>query len=103
MMLTGDVFLVNFQLDSATTPNRYAADAGEVFGDRGNGLFFGWSSDHTDVSRDRGQHPDGRLDTLVHFHQQQTWEMQVPVGMYEVTVAIGDPSFEAPTRLMSRE
>ncbi len=91
-LLAGDTYLINFQLEAALTPTRYAADTGEVFGLRNNGWSYGWSSDHTDVSRDREVNPDQRLDTLLHFHQNQSWEFQVPNGVYEVTVSIGDTS-----------
>ena len=55
----------------AAVPTRYAPDTGEVFGVRSNGWSYGWSSDHTDVARDRGVQADQRLDTLIHFHQDQ--------------------------------
>ena len=90
LLLSGETFLVNFQLGGAAEPTRYAPDTGEVYGDRGNGLFYGWSSDHTDVSRDRGINADQRLDTLIHFHQGQTWELALSDGLYEVTASIGD-------------
>ena len=93
LLLAGDTFLINFQLDGVTEPTRYAADTGEVFGSRGNGLSYGWSSDHTDVSRDRDLNADQRLDTLIHFHQGQDWELALPNGLYEVTVSIGDAEF----------
>ncbi len=91
-LLAGDTFLINFQLVGAPTPAHYLPDTGQVFGDRGGGLSYGWSSDHTDVSRDRGVNADQRLDTLIHFHQNQSWELALPNGLYEVTVEIGDPS-----------
>jgi len=94
-LLAGDTWLVNFQLAGAPTPTRYLPDTGLVFGDRGGGVFYGWSGDHTDVSRDRGIHPDQRLDTLIHFHQGQTWEFALPNGLYEVTVSIGDAAFDS--------
>jgi len=92
ILLAGDTHLINFQLDGVTEPTNYLADTGEVYGARGNGQTYGWSSDHTDVSRDRGANDDQRLDTLIHFHQGQSWEFEVPAGvlLYEVTVAIGD-------------
>lgn len=92
MLLAGDAYLINFQFDEAPTPTRYLRDVGAVFGDRGNGLSYGWSSDHTDVSRDRNVNSDQRLDTLIHFHQGQNWELALPNGLYEVTTSIGDPS-----------
>ena len=91
-LLAGDTYLVNFQLAGAPVPTRYLADTGQVFGDRGGGLFYGWSTDHTDVSRDRNVLADQRLDTLIHFHQGQKWEFQLANGNYEVTVAVGDPA-----------
>lgn len=90
--LAADTYLVNFQLAGVPVPNRYLEDSGEIFGNRGGGLFYGWSSDHTDVSRDRGVNADQRLDTLIHFHQSQQWEFQLANGQYDVTASIGDPS-----------
>ncbi|MCI0332779.1 MAG: PQQ-dependent sugar dehydrogenase [Planctomycetes bacterium] len=90
LFLAGDTYLLNFQLAGSPVPTRYLADTGQVFGDRGGGLFYGWSSDHTDVSRDRGINADQRLDTLIHFHQNQKWEFALPNGLYAVTVSIGD-------------
>ena len=92
-LLAGDTYLINFQFDEVPTPTRYMRDVGAVYGNQGGGLFYGWSSDHTDVSRDRGINPDQRLDTLIHFHQNQKWEFGLPNGTYEVTVSIGDPEF----------
>src|SRR5262245_39030243 len=92
-LLAGDTYLINFQPAGVSVPTRYAADTGAVFGVRSNGWSYGWSTDHTTVSRDRGVQADQRLDTLIHFHQGQTWELALPNGLYEVTVAVGDPSF----------
>ena len=58
LLLAGDTYLINFQLAGAPVPTRYAPDTGQVFGLRSNGWSYGWSSDHTDVSRDR--RPAGR-------------------------------------------
>jgi len=90
--LAGETFLVNFQLDEATPPTRYAVDHGLPFGDRGNGLVYGWSSDHTDQARERSLAADQRFDTLIHFEAGQSWEFALPNGVYEVTVAVGDPA-----------
>jgi glucose/arabinose dehydrogenase len=92
LLLAGDTYLVNFQLAGSPTPTRYLADTGLVFGDRGGGQFYGWSSDHTDVSRDRNIAADQRLDTLIHIHAGQKWEFQLANGTYQVTVAVGDPA-----------
>jgi glucose/arabinose dehydrogenase len=95
LLLAGDTYLINFQPAGAPVPTRYAADTGTVFGVRSNGWSYGWSIDHTTVARDREAHLDQRLDTLIHFHQGQAWELALPNGLYEVTAAIGDASFSS--------
>lgn len=90
---SGSDLKINFQLAGAAVPVGYLPDVGQVFGDRGNGFQYGWSSNHTDVSRDRNANPDQRLDTVIQFHQGQTWEIALPNGIYQVTVAIGDAGF----------
>lgn len=92
LLLAGDVFLVNFQSDEATPPPGYLIDHGLAFGDRGNGVAYGWSSDHTDQARERSLVADQRFDTLIHFEQGQIWEFALPAGTYAVTVAVGDPA-----------
>jgi glucose/arabinose dehydrogenase len=92
VLLAGDTYLVNFQLDEATPVTRYLVDSGQVFGPRGGGLSYGWSSIHTDQARERSILPDQRYDTLIHFHVGQRWDFQLPNGTYEVTVAVGDPA-----------
>ena len=84
---------IDFQLAGVPTAAGYLADTGEIFGNRGNGWNYGWSTNHTDVSRDRDINPDQRLDTLVHFHAGQEWEVALPNGQYQVTVTIGDAGF----------
>lgn len=91
LLLAGDTYLVNFQFDEVGTPVRHLRDTGAVFGDRGNGFNYGWSSNHTDLTRVRGIDPDLRLDTLTHVHAGGFWEFELPNGSYEVTVAVGDP------------
>ena len=88
-LATGSIS-INFQEDTAAIPAGYLKDAGHVFGNRGNGFSYGWSSDHTDLDRDRNINPDQRLDTLLHFHAGQNWEIALPNGTYEVTTSIGD-------------
>ncbi len=90
--LAGDTFLVNFAPEISAVPNRYLVDSGELFGVRDSGLSYGWSSDHTDVSRERGVEADQRLDTLVQFRAFQDWEFELAVGTYQVTVSVGDAS-----------
>jgi hypothetical protein len=89
-LLAGDVYLVNFELAGSGTPNRFFDDSGQVFSPHANGLSYGWSTDHTDQSRDRGINPDQRLDSLIHIEAGAKWEFQLPNGRYQVTTSIGD-------------
>jgi glucose/arabinose dehydrogenase len=90
---TGTQIHINFQNAGAPVPAGYLADVGFVFANRGNGQSYGWSTDHTDVARDRNINVDQRLDTLNQFHAGQKWELVVPNGVYAVTMSIGDPQF----------
>lgn len=87
---TGSDVYINFQESSVAVPSGYLPDSGNVFGNRGNGYQYGWSSDHTDLDRDRNANADQRLDTLLHFHAEQSWEIELPNGAYSVTASIGD-------------
>ena len=86
---------INFQLESAPTVPGYEVDAGDVFGDRGNGLLYGWDDDITNRDRDRDVHHDQRYDTLIHAFDDgpipKTWEIAIPNGVYYVDVLCGDP------------
>jgi N-acetylneuraminic acid mutarotase len=85
---------INFQPAGAATPAGYWADTGLAFGNRGNGLSYGWSADNTANTRDRNaaNSPDQRYDTLDHF-KSLSWELAVPNGQYSVRVVVGDPSY----------
>src|SRR5687768_17539168 len=68
--LTADGYFakVNFQPAGAAVPAGYVADVGLVYGDRGNGLSYGWDATNTAATRDRNaaNSPDQRYDTLTH-------------------------------------
>ncbi len=73
----------------------YADDYGDVFGDRGNGLSYGWLEDNAANSRHRTADvsPDARFDTLNHLQKNggdMVWEMAVPSGRYSVRIVAGD-------------
>ncbi|MPZ53674.1 MAG: hypothetical protein GEU79_13240, partial [Acidimicrobiia bacterium] len=107
---------INFNTVDGEQPADYELDFGEPYGDRGNGLNYGWleaDDGETPLSlisngRDRNtSQPDQRLDTLLHMQADDitsdggtfngidiegVWEIAVPNGTYEVTVAAGDPA-----------
>lgn len=84
---------INFQPAGTPVPAGYAADAGDVFGARGNGLDFGWNANNAGGTRDRNAGiSDQRFDTLTHA-AGLVWEIAVPNGDYTVHLAAGDPSY----------
>jgi N-acetylneuraminic acid mutarotase len=85
---------INFQPSGAALPAGYLADAGAVFGDRGNGSSYGWSALNSAFTRDRNsaRSPDQRYDTLNHFKPSK-WELALPNGIYSVHVVVGDPVY----------
>jgi hypothetical protein len=88
-------FRVNFQTAGVAPPPGYAPDTGAVFGERGPGYTFGWSSDNTANARVRNnpQSPDARYDSfnVLPFGLNRKWEIAVPNGTYQVRVVTGDP------------
>jgi hypothetical protein len=96
---SGTAIKVNFQMSSSLTPAGYLADSGLAFGDRGNGLAYGWNQDNTAQARERNvaDAPDKRYDT---FNQLQrpanpngSWELAVPNGNYNVRLVAGDSAY----------
>ncbi|HSV27139.1 MAG TPA: hypothetical protein VLH60_04530, partial [Sedimentisphaerales bacterium] len=86
---------INFQPTAPAVPAGYLPDYGLVFGDRGNGHFYGWNFSHTDMTRLRTQNTDPVMGTIIHINTGGIWEMGLPNGEYFVEVCIGDPDFSA--------
>ncbi|MDX1961511.1 MAG: PQQ-dependent sugar dehydrogenase [Pirellulales bacterium] len=86
---------VNFQPATVPVPNGYIADTGIVYGNRGNGYFYGWNATNNET-RDREVNPDQRYDTLNHMQKPTnptaSWEIGLPRGVYRVFAVTGDPS-----------
>ena len=59
---------IDFAPVRAAVPAGYLPDAGDVFGDRGGGLSYGWDADNRSSARDRNaaNSPDQRYDTFTH-------------------------------------
>jgi hypothetical protein len=74
----------------------YQNDYGDLYGDRGNGQFFGWSEDNTANARLRSaaNSPDARYDTLTHLQRNadMVWEIALTNGDYKVHLVGGDPT-----------
>lgn len=90
---------INFQPATAVIPGGYLADSGTVYGDRGNGLFYGWNADNSATTRERESAFafDQRYDTLIHLQRPENpaaiWEIALPPGIYDVHLVAGDPDF----------
>ena len=86
---------VNFQPAGSPVPTGYVADIGAAFGDRANGLSYGWNSPNANYTRDRNdaRSADQRYDTLNQMQRAgggTVWEMAVPNGSYTVRIVAGD-------------
>ncbi|HET6146107.1 MAG TPA: hypothetical protein VFH68_01125 [Polyangia bacterium] len=99
-----DALRIDFQPRDAATSPGYFPDTGEVFGERGNGLHYGWTIAHTE-SAYSFERPfsalDVRLWTLIEMDggAAAAWEIAVPTGSYLVTVVAGGPQVAAPQRV----
>ena len=90
-----DAVNINFQ-SAGIVPNGSKGDLGLVFGPRGDGLTFGWDVDNTANARQRHNagSPNALFDSFNHMQKNganRKWEIAVPNGLYQVTLAAGDP------------
>ena len=98
-LLSAFAVAINFQPSVAPVPAGYVADSGAVFGDRGNGLVYGWNGPRpaqvvAPHLRAALQGADERYDTFAIMHARgrgSRWQIQVPNGTYEVDMTAGDP------------
>ena len=108
--LLSDTFAahINFQPATATVPTGYVADSGAVFGDRGNGLSYGWNAPKPAqvLARKVHKQPSGtdapRFDTFAVMHAKgrgSLWEISVPNGIYQVGITAGDPNASGRQRI----
>ena len=86
---------INFQTNAVPVPPGCIPDYGEVFGDRGNGLSYGWSADRSTHTRARqaSNSPDPRYDSfmLMDSPTGAFWRIGLTNGVYRVHLAAGDP------------
>ncbi|MGH7176736.1 MAG: hypothetical protein ACREJC_05090, partial [Tepidisphaeraceae bacterium] len=98
-IIDNDSAHINFQTDIPQSAGpEFVKDTGQLFGDRGNGLAYGWDADNTANTRIRNnpRSPDFRYDSLARMQSggvNRTWEIAVPNGLYQVRVVAGDPDF----------
>src|SRR5688572_23901074 len=70
----------------------YHADIGRTFGDRGNGMTYGWNEPNESWARIR-DFSNTKWATLNHMHGDARWAIRVPNGIYRVYVAGGDAKY----------
>jgi len=70
----------------------YLADVGRSYGNRGNGLTYGWRRDNglSHFQRNSALSPDTRYDTTARMSSTAAWEIKVPNGWYDVSIYLGD-------------
>src|SRR5262245_11384154 len=89
--------LVNFQPANVTPLQGTYADSGQLYGDRGNELTYGWNADNSASARVRNSSlsADKNYDTLLHMQKngEFSWEMAVANGDYTVHIVSGDAGY----------
>ncbi len=69
----------------------YVSDSGTAFGDRGDGLTYGWDADLTSsAATSASPAPDPRYGSFIAMNGRR-WEIGLPSGMYRVRVVAGGP------------
>jgi fibronectin type 3 domain-containing protein len=86
---------VNFTSTTGDAVSGFLTDSGAIFGDRGDGLKYGWTRNDTAMGFDRNAATS--VDELHDsFHNMGSgtvaWHIAVPNGTYAVHVLAGDPS-----------
>jgi fibronectin type 3 domain-containing protein len=97
-LLAGFSALVDFQPAGVQTYRGYVADTGAAFGNRGNGLSYGWNATNNNgVDRNSKKSPNQAYDTFIHMQKNGsfTWELAVPNGTYDVKIFAGDAVFDS--------
>jgi len=88
---------INFRNKYAADLTGAVGDIGLPFGDRGNGLVYGWDRDNTANARFRsGFYPSNtHLESFVYIghYGAYVWEIALPEGWYTVRLVAGDPKY----------
>ena len=87
---------INFETTNTVTPAGYMKDAGNIYGDRGNGYTYGWNADVRANARERSSSSPKKFDTFMQMQYNNGynfWEIELPEGYYKVSIAAGDPNY----------
>ncbi len=87
-------FQINFQPAGVVVPG-YLPDNGFPYGQRANGLVYGWNVSHSEQAHAQNEtrSPDLRYDTFIQMNSGPAarWEIEVTNGLYVVHLTVGDP------------
>lgn len=83
----------------------FEGDYGYIYGDRGNGFTYGWTSDLSSRMLDKPGTSAQENRTIIKTvaGNTETWEMSVPNGMYFVSLAVGDETGNNPAHRVTVE
>ena len=84
-------FAINFQPSTSPLPDQFVADSGTYYNEETG---YGWTIVPGSLQlndRDNDNSEDQSYDTNITFTPTGTWELSLPNGEYQVTIAIGDP------------
>ena len=99
----GIVVMINFQPPSMAIPEGYLKDSGAPYGDRGNGLSYGWSCDLESEGDVRDRNGASTRDSSMVIPDRDgscdsdLWDISLPNGDYTVVVGYSDPSYSTAT------
>ncbi|MBA3936173.1 MAG: chitobiase/beta-hexosaminidase C-terminal domain-containing protein [Planctomycetes bacterium] len=104
-------FAVSITFQPAQTPpfGNFLVDNGALFGDRGNGLSYGWDQDLSTWARERqgkgGTAPDAGHDRLIYLQRagNAVFRITVPNGTYSVHIISGDATYSGSVFKMSAQ
>jgi hypothetical protein len=91
--LRGDERVFDFGPAGVAVAKGFHRDAGKTF-DASRG--YGWLRDLSESHRKRGAVPEGWRDTFVFTRSEDTWELKLAEGNYEVRICIGDSGHPQP-------
>lgn len=82
---------INFQPDDAPVPSGCIADVGAVYGLQAGNLTYGWDRELTHRTRALGKKVEAADDHKSFIAPGKgIWEIELPQGVYEVTLAAGN-------------
>ncbi len=93
---------VNFAPLNSPAVRGYKLDYGASYSRRGNGLTYGWNSDHRSRAQDTDspKYDSPRAESGIDMSASSRWGVKVPNGWYEVRVLMGAPdTFNADYRV----